>query len=82
MAGKPRLEHNMAPVSVKDELHQMIDAMDAQAALRLLVMLSMADDDGEVTEEEAAEIEAGLASLACEDLVDGADLRRELGIEV
>ncbi len=72
----------MAPVSVKDELHQMIDAMDAQAALRLLVMLSMADDDGEVTEEEAAEIEAGLASLACEDLVDGADLRRELGIEV
>ena len=70
----------MAPVSVKDELHQMIDAMDAQAALRLLVMLSMADDDGEVTEEEAAEIEAGLEDLRCGNTIDGKDLERELGL--
>ncbi|MGE0601232.1 MAG: hypothetical protein AB7J35_17235 [Dehalococcoidia bacterium] len=68
----------MAVASVKEELHQMIDAMDGPAAVRLLAMLSLADDDGEITEEELEEIRAGEEDLRLGRTVRVEDLEREL----
>lgn len=70
----------MAVTSVKEELHQMIDAMDTPEAVRLLAMLSLAEDDGEVTEEEAEAIRAAEEDLRLGYTIRGEDLERELGL--
>lgn len=67
----------MAVTDVKDELHELIDAMDAAQAVRLLAMVGLLDDPDEVTDEEAEAIRRARDDFAAGRFVRGADLRRE-----
>lgn len=74
------MEETLVPTSVKDELHAMIDAMDDDTAIRTLAMISLLDDDGELSPEEEADLLEGIASLERGEVVDGNQLERELGL--
>jgi hypothetical protein len=68
-----------APTSIKDELHQRIDAMDDRAAIRLLAMLSLQEDDGELSDEEIEAIREAEEDMRAGHTIRGEDLERELG---
>ena len=67
-----------APTSIKDELHQRIDAMDDRAAIRLLAMLSLQEDDGELSEEEIEAIRQAEEDIAAGNVVTQEEWEREL----
>lgn len=62
------------------ELHRLIETLDEREAVRLLAIVSLWQDDGELTEAEKAEIRAGEAQLAQGDSVSHAEFEQELGI--
>ena len=76
-------------MTTKDELHQLVDALDEDAArealaylqtLRLPAFLRDAPlDDEPVTEEEPAAVAEAEAAIARGEVVTGEDLERELG---
>lgn len=65
--------------SAKDELHQRIDAMDEPAAIRFLAMLSLQDDDGDLTPEEIEAIREAEEDMAAGRTIRGEDWEREMG---
>lgn len=67
------------PVSVKEELHALIDAMDSRTAIRTLAMLSLLEDDGELTDDEIEAIREAEEDMRAGRTVRGADLEREFG---
>ena len=75
-----------APAStVKQDLHEKIDAMDERTAVRALAMISLWEDDGDFTPEEEAEllkaIEAADEDLRLGRTISGEDFEREIGFE-
>lgn len=64
----------MTPTSIKDELHELVDAMDETEAVRLWAMISLMDDDGEVTPEEEAQLLEAQEDMRLGRTIRGEDL--------
>ena len=69
----------MAATGVKEELYELIEAMDTAKAVRLLAMISLLDDPDSLTDEEADLVRKGRAEFEAGDFVSGEELRREFG---
>lgn len=67
----------MTPPGVKEELHELIDAMDAGTAVRLLAMISLLDDPDGLDDEEAEAVRVARREFEAGDFVTGEALRRE-----
>lgn len=72
----------MATVTVKDELHQLIDNLDEQTAEEALDYLRwlISDDEEELTDEEYARVLAGEAAIARGEYVTLDELKRSLNL--
>ena len=68
-----------APVSVKEELHQLIEEMDFDSAVRLLAMISLANDPDDLSPEEEQEVLAARADYESGNTIKGEDLEAEAG---
>ena len=53
----------MTTASIKDELHELIDAMDPNDIVRLWAMIGNLQDDGTLTLEEEADLLEGIAAV-------------------
>lgn len=71
-----------APASVIQELHDLIDALDTDQAVRALAMIGLMTDDGDLTPEEISELEEGIAAAERGETISGDQLERELGIDL
>ena len=71
-----------APASVKAELHELIDGMSNEQAQSLLDYLNMTSDPDELTEEEEEAAKKAMEEYLRGEAIDGAQLERELGVEV
>ena len=69
----------MAATGVKEELYELIEAMDTAKAVRLLAMISLLDDPDDLSDEEADSVRTGRAELEAGEFVSGEELRREFG---
>lgn len=69
----------MTETSVKEELHQRIDAMDERAALKLLAVLSLREDDGTYDADEEREILEALEDLEQGNVISQQEWEKELG---
>ena len=66
-------------MTVKDELHQIIDVLTDEEAEELLDYLNMRADPDTLTPEELARVEAADAEIARGEYVTLEDTRRRLG---
>jgi len=70
----------LEPTTAKHELHLLIDTLDEAFAQDVLDYLNNLLDGDELTEEEEAVVDEGLAEIAAGNFVWGEDLERELGL--
>lgn len=68
------------PASIKDELHELVDAMDETEAVRLLAMIGLRTDPDDLTPEEEASIIEAMKDFDEGRTIRGEDLERELGL--
>jgi hypothetical protein len=68
-------------MTVKDDLHQLVDQLDEAAVDELLdyARWLAAEEDEPLTDEERARVEAGEAEIRRGDYVSLEDLKRRLG---
>ena len=69
-------------MATKDELHQLVDRLDEDAAGELLEYAQWlsAEEDEPLSEDELARVREGEAAIAAGDYVRLEDLRRDLGL--
>ncbi len=69
-------------MTVKDDLHHLVDELDEGAADELLEYAQWltADEDEPLTADELARVREGEAAIAAGDYVTLEDLRHELGV--
>jgi hypothetical protein len=69
-------------MTVKDDLHQLVDQLDEAAVDELLdyARWLAAEEDEPLTDEERARVEAGEAEIRRGDYVSLEDLKRRLGL--
>ena len=69
-------------MTVKDDLHHLVDELDEAAADELLEYAQWlaAEEDEPLTEEEVARVEAGEAEIRRGDYVGLDDMKRRLGL--
>lgn len=80
-AGAERILPSGIAVTLKEELHTLVDALDDEAASELLDYAQWLGQDEDIaTPGELARARAGQAAIASGDYVDFQDLRQQLGL--
>lgn len=70
----------MTQLSVKDELHRLIDEMSLKDAERVLQQIYDAIDSDELTPEEEAAVQEGRDQIAHGQYITGEEVRRKYGL--
>ena len=70
-----------APVSVKQELHDLIETLSAEDAEAMLDYINMRLDPDELSEEDEAAVRKAMEELERGETMSAEQLKRELGIE-
>ena len=73
-------DHMTAPVSAKQELHELIESLSAEDAAELLDYINMRLDPDELTPEEEEAVLQAREELERGETTSHADLKRELGL--
>lgn len=76
------MEDMTAPASVKAELHALIETLSQKEAEDFLDYINLQLDPDELTPEEEEAVLKAMAEFERGETISGADLERELGIEV
>ena len=69
-----------APASVLQELHELIETLDSKQAIRVLAMIGLMTDDGELTAEEEESILRAMAEMEAGEFVTQEEIEREFAI--
>jgi len=76
------MERMTAPASAKAELHALIETLSLDQAQDFLDYLNLQLDPDELTPEEEEAVRKAMEEFEHGETISGADLERELGIEV